>query len=142
MDATLADQPAGQLLDGRYQVTSSIAHGGMATVYLGVDTRLDRTVAIKIMHAELAADADFVARFIREARSVAQLSHPNVVAVYDQGSDGRHLYLAMEYVHGRTLRQLLNERQRLSPRDSLDIIESVLSGLAAAHQAGIVHRDV
>jgi eukaryotic-like serine/threonine-protein kinase len=142
MDTTLAGQPAGQLLDGRYRVTSSIAHGGMATVYLGVDTRLDRTVAIKIMHAELAADEDFAARFVREARSVAQLSHPNVVAVYDQGSDGGHLYLAMEYVPGRTLRQLLNERGMLTPRESLDIIESVLAGLAAAHQAGIVHRDV
>src|SRR5487761_1186135 len=142
MDATLAGQPAGQLLDGRYRVASSIAHGGMATVYLGLDTRLDRTVAIKIMHAELAADQDFVARFIREARSVAQLSHPNVVAVYDQGSDGRHLYLAMEFVPGRTLRQLLNERGQLSAGESLDIIESVLAGLAAAHRAGIVHRDV
>ena len=142
MDTTLAGQPAGQLLDGRYRVTSSIAHGGMATVYLGVDTRLDRTVAIKIMHAELAADEDFASRFVREARSVAQLSHPNVVAVYDQGSDGGHLYLAMEYVPGRTLRQLLNERGKLTPGQSLDIIESVLAGLAAAHQAGIVHRDV
>jgi serine/threonine-protein kinase len=142
MDTTLAGPPADQLLDGRYRVRSTIAHGGMATVYLGVDTRLDRTVAIKIMHAELAADGDFVARFIREARSVAQLSHPNVVAVYDQGSDGQHLYLAMEYVAGSTLRQLLNERGRLSPREALDITESVLAGLAAAHQAGIVHRDV
>ena len=142
MDTTLAGQPAGQLLDGRYRVASSIAHGGMATVYLGVDTRLDRTVAIKIMHAELAADEDFVARFVREARSVAQLSHPNVVAVYDQGSDSGHLYLAMEYVPGRTLRQLLNQRGKLTPGESLDIIESVLAGLAAAHQAGIVHRDV
>ena len=142
MDTTVAGQPAGQLLDGRYRVTSSIAHGGMATVYLGVDTRLDRTVAIKIMHAELAADEDFVARFVREARSVAQLSHPNVVAVYDQGSDGGDLYLAMEYVPGRTLRQLLNERGKLTPGQSLDIIDSVLAGLAAAHQAGIVHRDV
>jgi serine/threonine-protein kinase len=142
MDAILAGPPAGQLLDGRYRVASSIAHGGMATVYLGLDTRLDRTVAIKIMHAELAADQDFVARFIREARSVAQLSHPNVVAVYDQGSDGRHLYLAMEYVPGRTLRQLLSERGQLSSGEALDIIESVLAGLAAAHQAGIVHRDV
>jgi eukaryotic-like serine/threonine-protein kinase len=142
MDAMLAGGPTGQLLDGRYRITSTIAHGGMATVYLGVDTRLDRTVAIKIMHAELAADEDFVARFIREARSIAQLSHPNVVSVYDQGSDGHHLYLAMEYVRGRTLRELLTERGRLSPRESLDIIESVLAGLAAAHQGGIVHRDV
>jgi serine/threonine-protein kinase len=142
MDTTITGQPADQLLDGRYRVTSSIAHGGMATVYMGVDVRLDRPVAIKIMHAELAADQDFVARFIREARSIAQLSHPNVVAVYDQGSDGHVLYLAMEYVAGSTLRQLLNERGRLSPRESLDIIESVLAGLAAAHRAGIVHRDV
>jgi serine/threonine-protein kinase len=142
MDTTLAGPPAGRLLDGRYRVASSIAHGGMATVYLGVDTRLDRTVAIKIMHAELAADDDFVARFIREARSVARLSHPNVVAVYDQGSDGRNLYLAMEYVPGRTLRQLLNERGKLTPGESLDIIDSVLAGVAAAHHAGIVHRDV
>ena len=142
MDTTLAGPPAGRLLDGRYRVASSIACGGMATVYLGVDTRLDRTVAIKIMHAELAADDDFVARFIREARSVARLSHPNVVAVFDQGSDGRNLYLAMEYVPGRTLRQLLNERGKLTPGESLDIIDSVLAGLAAAHHAGIVHRDV
>jgi eukaryotic-like serine/threonine-protein kinase len=142
MDTTITGQPAGQLLDGRYRVTSSIAHGGMATVYMGVDVRLDRPVAIKIMHAELAADQDFVARFIREARSIAQLSHPNVVAVYDQGADGHNLYLAMEYVAGSTLRQLLNERGRLSARESLDIIESVLAGLAAAHRAGIVHRDV
>jgi serine/threonine-protein kinase len=142
MDRMPPGPPSGQLLDGRYQVTSSIAHGGMATVYLGVDTRLDRTVAIKIMHAELAADEAFVARFIREARSIARLSHPNVVSVYDQGSDGQHLYLAMEYVRGRTLRQLLTERGRLSPREALDIIESVLAGLAAAHRAGIVHRDV
>jgi serine/threonine protein kinase/beta-lactam-binding protein with PASTA domain len=142
MDAMLAGRPMGQLLDRRYRVTSSIAHGGMATVYLGVDIRLDRTVAIKIMHAELAADEDFVARFIREARSIAQLSHPNVVSVYDQGADGHQLYLAMEYVPGRTLRQLLTERGSLSPRESLDIIESVLAGLAAAHEAGIVHRDV
>src|SRR5579875_379502 len=127
MDTTLRGQPAGQLLDGRYRVTSSIAHGGMATVYMGVDTRLDRPVAIKIMHAELAADQDFVARFIREARSIAQLSHPNVVAVYDQGADGHHLYLAMEYVAGSTLRQLLSERGRLSPGDALDIIENVLA---------------
>ncbi|MGH3160128.1 MAG: protein kinase domain-containing protein, partial [Streptosporangiaceae bacterium] len=141
-DAMLAGRPTGQLLDGRYQVTSPIAHGGMASVYLGVDTRLDRTVAIKIMHAELAADGNFVARFIREARSIAQLSHPNVVAVFDQGADGHQLYLAMEYVRGPTLRQLLTERGRLNPRESLDIIESVLAGLAAAHQAGIVHRDV
>ena len=87
----------------------------MATVYLGTDTRLDRTVALKIMHAELANDEDFVRRFVGEARSVARLSHPNVVGVYDQGADGRTLYLAMEYVPGRTLRDLLSEQGRLAP---------------------------
>jgi eukaryotic-like serine/threonine-protein kinase len=142
MDQTLARPPVGRVLDGRYRVESLIATGGMATVYLGTDTRLDRTVALKVMHAELANDEDFVRRFVGEARSVARLSHPNVVAVYDQGADGRMLYLAMEYVPGRTLRDLLNERGRLSPRDALDIMDGILAGLAAAHAAGIAHRDV
>jgi eukaryotic-like serine/threonine-protein kinase len=142
MDTTLARPPIGQLLDGRYRVESLIARGGMATVYLGTDTRLDRTVALKIMHAELANDEDFVRRFVVEARSVARLSHPNVVTVFDQGTDGRTLYLAMEHVPGRTLRDLLNERGQLSPREALDIMDGVLAGLAAAHDAGIAHRDV
>jgi len=142
MDTTLARLPIGQLLDGRYRVDSRIARGGMATVYIGTDTRLERTVALKVAHPELANDADFVRRFIDEARSVARLSSPNVVAVYDQGADGEILFLAMEYVAGRTLRELLTDRGRLSPRESLDIIEGVLTGLSAAHQAGIVHRDV
>ncbi len=142
MDQTLARPPVGRVLDGRYRVESLIATGGMATVYLGTDTRLDRTVALKVMHAELANDEDFVRRFVGEARSVARLSHPNVVAVYDQGADGRMLYLAMEYVPGRTLRDLMNERGLLSPRDALDIMDGILAGLAAAHAAGIAHRDV
>ena len=142
MDTTLARPPVGRVLDGRYRVESLIATGGMATVYLGTDTRLDRTVALKIMHAELANDEDFVRRFVGEARTVARLSHPNVVGVYDQGADGRMLYLAMEYVPGRTLRDLLNERGRLSPGEALDIMDGMLSGLAAAHAAGLAHRDV
>jgi eukaryotic-like serine/threonine-protein kinase len=142
MDTTLARVPVGQLLDGRYRVEAHLAHGGMATVYLGTDTRLDRTVALKIMHAELANDEEFVRRFVAEARSIARLSHPNVVTVYDQGADGRILYLAMEYVPGRTLRDLLTERSALRPREALDILEGVLAGLAAAHAAGIAHRDV
>jgi len=142
MDQTLARPPVGRVLDGRYRVESLIATGGMATVYLGTDTRLDRTVALKVMHAELANDEDFVRRFVGEARSVARLSHPNVVAVYDQGADGRTLYLAMEYVPGRTLRDLMNERGRISPGEALDIMDGILAGLAAAHTAGIAHRDV
>jgi eukaryotic-like serine/threonine-protein kinase len=142
MDTTLPRLAAGQLLDGRYRVGSWIARGGMATVYLGTDTKLDRTVALKVAHPELAGDQEFVRRFTTEARSVARLSSPNVVAVYDQGRDARLLYLVMEYVPGRTLRELLRERGALGPREALDIISGVLVGLAAAHQAGIVHRDV
>lgn len=130
------------MLDRRYHVRSCIAHGGMATVYLATDTRLDREVALKVMHADLARDAGFVARFIGEAKSVAKLSHPNIVGVYDQGSDGRYLYLAMEYVPGRTLRELLRERGWLPWQEALAVMDPVLAGLAAAHQAGIVHRDV
>ena len=142
MDDTLADPLTGRLLDGRYAVTARIAHGGMATVYLAMDTRLDRQVALKVMHAELARDDDFVRRFIGEAKSVARLSHPNVVAVYDQGSDGPLLYLAMEYVPGRTLKDLLRERGRFPPAKALEIMSGVLDGLAAAHRSGIMHRDV
>jgi eukaryotic-like serine/threonine-protein kinase len=142
MDDTLADPLAGRLLDGRYAVTARIAHGGMATVYLALDTRLDRRVALKVMHAELARDDEFVRRFIGEAKSVARLSHQNVVAVFDQGADGPFLYLAMEYVPGRTLKEVLRERGRFTPATALDIMTGVLDGLAAAHASGIVHRDV
>jgi eukaryotic-like serine/threonine-protein kinase len=142
MDDTLADPLAGRLLDGRYAVTARLAYGGMATVYLAMDTRLDRQVALKVMHAELARDDEFVRRFIGEAKSVARLSHQNVVAVFDQGSDGPFLYLAMEYVPGRTLKEVLRERGRFPPAAALDIMTGVLDGLAAAHASGIVHRDV
>jgi serine/threonine-protein kinase len=141
MDTALSP-PVGQLLGGRYQVGSRIARGGMATVYLATDTRLDRVVALKIAHPELSDDADFVRRFIGEAHSAARLSSPNVVAIYDQGSQGRLHYIAMEYVAGRTLRDLLDERGRLRPGEALDIMTGVLTGLAAAHQAGFAHRDV
>ena len=142
MDDTLADPLTGRLLDGRYAVTARIAHGGMATVYQATDTRLDREVALKVMHAELARDEEFVRRFIGEAKSVARLSHQNVVAVFDQGADGPFLYLAMEYVPGRTLKELLRDSGRFSPATALEIMTGVLDGLAAAHASGIVHRDV
>ena len=142
MDATLADPLVGRLLDGRYQVEAQVAMGGMATVYRAMDIRLDRQVALKVMHADLARDEEFVNRFIGEAKSVARLSHPNVVQVFDQGRDGPYLYLAMEYLPGRTLRNLLDERGWFPPREALAIMVPLLSGLAAAHTAGIVHRDV
>ena len=132
----------GRLLDGRYAVTARIAHGGMATVYQATDTRLDREVALKVMHAELARDEEFVRRFIGEAKSVARLSHQNVVAVFDQGADGPFLYLAMEYVPGRTLKEVLRDSGRFSPATALEIMTGVLDGLAAAHASGIVHRDI
>ena len=142
MDGTLQDPLIGQLLDGRYRVEELIAVGGMATVYRGLDTRLDRVLALKVMHASLAQDAAFVARFIREAKAVARLDHPNIVGVLDQGTDGPYVYLAMEYVAGCTLRDLLRDRGALQPRAALDIAEPLLAGLAAAHRAGLVHRDI
>lgn len=142
MDTTLDDPLVGRTLDGRYRVDARIAAGGMATVYRAVDTRLDRILALKVMHPALAADGAFVDRFIREAKSVARLAHPNVVAVFDQGTDGPYTYLAMEYVSGCTLRDLLRERGALQPRAALDILEPVLAALGAAHRAGFVHRDM
>lgn len=139
---TLSDPLVGRVLDGRYHVEGRIARGGMATVYTARDTRLDRTVALKVMHPNYAADEAFVARFIREARAAALLSHPNVVAVYDQGDDDGTAFLAMEYVAGRTLRDVLKERERLGTRDALEVLERILSALSAAHHAGLVHRDI
>lgn len=116
--------------------------GGMATVYRGTDTRLDRVLALKVMHPSLAGDSGFSDRFIREAKAVARLSHPNVVNVFDQGADGSAVFLAMEYVPGWTLRDLLRDRGALSARAALDVLEPVLAALGAAHRAGLVHRDV
>ncbi|UOE44857.1 Stk1 family PASTA domain-containing Ser/Thr kinase [Agromyces larvae] len=132
----------GRLIDGRYQVRSRIARGGMATVYLATDLRLERRVAIKIMHGHLADDNTFKTRFVQEARSAARLAHPNVVNVFDQGQDADMAYLVMEYLPGITLRDLLKDYKRLTPEQTVDIMDAVVAGLAAAHQAGIVHRDL
>jgi serine/threonine protein kinase/beta-lactam-binding protein with PASTA domain len=141
----------GQTLDGRYAVQSRVAQGGMATVYRAWDNRLDRLVALKVIDPELARHPEYVARFIREAKAAAKLSHPNIVAVYDQSALPARgpgtaqpplAYLAMEYVPGVTLRQLLGRRGRLAPREALEVVDAMLAGLAAAHRAGIVHRDV
>lgn len=141
-DTTLDDTLIGQVLERRYRITSRLAQGGMATVYLALDTRLDRTVAVKVMHAELARHDEFVARFIGEARSAARISHPNVVSVYDQGRDGPHVYLTMEYIAGGTLREELARVGRLTPRQMWRTMRPVLSALGAAHRIGMVHRDV
>jgi len=142
VEARGQDGLVGHLLDGRYDVLARVARGGMATVYQAHDRRLDREVALKVMHPHLADDPTFVSRFVSEARSAARLSHPNVVQVFDQGADGDVLYLAMEFLAGRTLRDVITDRRVLTPREALSVFEPVLGALAAAHRAGIVHRDV
>ena len=142
MTAGSTDALIGRLIDGRYQVRSRIARGGMATVYLATDLRLERKVAIKVMHGHLSDDSKFRERFIQEARSAARLAHPNVVNVFDQGQDSDMAYLVMEYLPGITLRDLLHENDSLTTDQTLDILEAVLAGLSAAHKAGIVHRDL
>ncbi|MFD0207326.1 MULTISPECIES: Stk1 family PASTA domain-containing Ser/Thr kinase [Saccharothrix] len=132
----------GGLLEQRYRVGALVARGGMFTVYRGVDTRLERTVAIKVMDPRFSADPQFVARFEREARAAAKLHHPGVVQVHDQGVDEDRVYLVMELVEGGTLRDLLNARGKLDVPLALTVIEKVLSPLAAAHRADLVHRDV
>ena len=132
----------GRVIDGRYRVQSHIADGGMASVYLALDTRLDRDVALKVLRRDLAQDEGFASRFRREARSAARLSHPNVVSVFDQGEDDGHMFLAMEYVPGQTLREVMRAEGPLTPRAALDIMAPVLQALGAAHRAGIIHRDV
>jgi len=136
------DPLIGRVLDGRYEVGAKVARGGMATVYQARDLRLDRTVAVKVMHSGLADDPEFVSRFEREARSAARLSHHNVVAVFDQGDDAGTLFLVMEYVPGLTLRDLIRKDAPLDPGKALAVMEPVLAALAAAHGAGMIHRDV
>ncbi|MFY9916047.1 MAG: PASTA domain-containing protein [Nocardioidaceae bacterium] len=144
MDRSATTDPlVGQLLDGRYRVGERIARGGMATVYEATDLRLDRLVAIKVMPHALAEDETFSQRFVREARAAARLTHPNVVAVYDQGDDNGTLFLAMEYVAGRhTLRDLIRDEAPLPPTRALSLMEEILKAIAAAHESGIIHRDV
>ena len=135
----------GELIDGRYQLIRQMAAGGMATIYEALDTRLDRKVAVKIMHPHLAQDEQFVERFIREAKASAALSHPNIVSVQDQGwnqNGSPAVFLVMELVEGHTLREYLNEQGALTVADGIKFLLPVLSALAAAHKVGIVHRDI
>lgn len=140
------DPMIGRILDRRYRITERIARGGMASVYQAHDERLDRVVAVKIMHAGLGDghgdEGAFAARFVREARAAARLAHPNVVSVYDQGEDDGVVFLAMEYVPGHTLRDTIIAEAPMPARKALAVMEPVLGALAAAHRAGLVHRDV
>ena len=135
----------GELIDGRYQLLRQVANGGMASIYEAIDTRLDRKVAVKIMHPHLAQDEAFVSRFIKEAKAAAALSHPNIVAVQDQGwnqSGVPAVFLVMELIEGHTLREYLTERGRFEIKDAINYLTPILSALAAAHALGIVHRDI
>jgi serine/threonine-protein kinase len=135
----------GHLIDGRYQLFGQMGSGGMATIYEAIDTRLDRRVAVKIMHAHLAQDEQFVERFIREAKAAAALSHPNIVSVQDQGwnqSGVPAVFIVMEMVVGHTLREYLTERGKIPIADGIKFLLPVLSALGAAHKIGIVHRDI
>ncbi|GAA2746563.1 Stk1 family PASTA domain-containing Ser/Thr kinase [Terrabacter aerolatus] len=138
----MADALVGRVIDGRYRILSHLADGGMASVYVALDGRLDREVALKIMRPGLATDDVFVERFRAEARSAARLSHPNVVAVFDQGEDAGEVFLAMELIAGKTLREVIHEEAPLTARESLAILEPILLALRAAHTAGMIHRDV
>ena len=135
----------GEVIDNRYLLQRQIASGGMATIYAGLDTRLDRPVAVKIMHAHLANDEAFVSRFIKEAKATAALSHPNIVSIQDQGwNEGGPpaVFLVMELVEGSTLRDYLNEKGSLTVEQTFQLITPVLSALSAAHRIGIIHRDI
>lgn len=136
------DALVGRFLDGRYRVGERIARGGMASVFHGHDERLDRPVAIKVMHAGLGDDEEFSQRFEREAKAAAKLNHRGVVSVFDQGRDGDVTYLVMEYVPGRTLRDVMREETPMAPLRALHLLAEVLTALSAAHRAHLVHRDV
>ncbi|MFD6199648.1 protein kinase [Mycobacteriaceae bacterium NPDC060252] len=136
------DPMIGAVLDSRYRIETPIATGGMSTVYRGLDTRLDRPVAVKVMDSRYASDTGFLARFRLEARAVARLRHPGLVAVFDQGMDGRHPFLVMELIDGGTLRELLRERGPMPPHAVAAVFNPMLGGLAVAHRSGLVHRDV
>jgi serine/threonine-protein kinase len=135
----------GELIDGRYQLQKLVAAGGMASIYLAMDLRLDRLVAVKIMHPHLASDEEFVARFIKEAKATASLNHPNVVSIQDQGwNEGGSpaVFIVMEYIDGSTLRDYIFERGALSIDETLRYITPIVSALSAAHAIGIIHRDI
>ena len=136
---------SGELIDGRYQLISQIAQGGMASIYSAIDTRLDRKVAVKIMHPHLAQDEAFVNRFIREAKAAAALTHPNAVSVQDQGWNTNGVpavFIVMEMVEGHTLRDYLEESGKFGVAQTLQYLTAILGALAAAHKLGIIHRDI
>ena len=137
-----SSQMIGTVLSGRYKLEAKLGSGGMSTVYLARDTTLDRSVAVKVMHREMSEQADQLERFRQEARAVAKLSHPNVVAVIDAGEDGGHPYIVFEYVEGETLKQRINRVGALDPQEALAYAIEVARGLTVAHARNMVHRDI
>ncbi|WP_458778891.1 Stk1 family PASTA domain-containing Ser/Thr kinase [Arthrobacter sp. D3-16] len=142
MQEHVSDPLVGTLVDNRYAVRSRLARGGMSTVYVATDQRLERDVALKVLHPHLSADESFLGRLGREAKAAARLSHPHVVGVLDQGIDAHTAYLVMEYIKGHTLRDVMRDKGALPPRLALALIDPVVEGLGAAHTAGFIHRDV
>jgi len=132
----------GETIAGRYELEEVVGHGGMSRVYKAHDALLERNVALKVLHHQYNEDEDFVERFKREARSVAQLQHPNIVTVIDRGEEGGRQYIVFEYVDGENLKELVVRKGRLDVRDGLEIALEIARGLAFAHEHGLVHRDV
>ncbi len=142
MTVTGDDALVGRVLSDRYVIGERIARGGMASVFLALDQRLDREVAVKVMHTGLGDDGQFTDRFVREARAAAKLNHRNVVSVFDQGRDGDITYLVMEYVPGRTLRDVMRQEAPMPPLRTMQLTEQILIALSAAHGAKLIHRDI
>jgi tRNA A-37 threonylcarbamoyl transferase component Bud32 len=140
--ASTSSQMIGTVLSGRYRLEAKLGSGGMSTVYLARDTTLDRSVAVKVMHREMSEQADQLERFRQEARAVAKLSHPNVVAVIDAGEDGGHPYIVFEYVEGETLKQRINRVGALDAQEALAYAIEIARGLTVAHARKMVHRDI
>ena len=132
----------GEKIAGRYEVEELVGHGGMSSVYKAHDSLLERHVALKVLHEQYAGDEDFVERFKREARLVAQLQHPNIVTVIDRGEEDDRQYIVFEYIEGENLKELVVRRGHLEVREALEIALEVARGLAFAHDNGLIHRDV
>ena len=132
----------GQKINDRYEIIKSIGEGGMANVYLAQDTILDRKVAIKVLRGDLANDEKFIRRFQREALSASSLSHPNIVEMYDVGEDNGSHYIVMEYIEGKTVKQLLKKRGNLTVSEAVDIMLQLTDGISHAHDSYIIHRDL
>ena len=142
MEARPSSAMIGTVLSGRYRLEAKLGSGGMSTVYLARDQTLDRQVAVKVMHREMSEQADQLERFRQEARSVAKLSHPNVVSVIDAGEDGGHPYIVFEYVEGETLKQRINRDGALAPQEAIAYAIEIARGLSMAHARNMVHRDI